>query len=360
MTTYEDAGVNIAQGDKASAIAYTHAKSTFSGRSGRIGEPVIDDGGFAGMLDMGDYYLLQADDSTGSKIDIALETGIVDTIGQDLLCMVCDDIVCTGAEVISVSNTMDLPTIEPKLVDQMMQGHARACLGEQIVIPGGEVAEVPGAVTRGVWSATAVGILEKDKVIDPGTIQAGDAIIALQSDGLRCNGYSLVRKILSDTKGNTWTDNSELLKEILTPSKIYHSAVLKLVGRYQEQRMIEVKGIAHITGGGIAGNLARVLKKSGCGAVLDALFEPHEIIEKLIEWGSVPIPDAYATWNMGNGMLIVVHQKDAENTLSILEEENISAKIAGAVTDSGVIDLRSHTGESLALPLPAGEGRGEG
>ncbi len=170
MTTYKDAGVDTEAGGSASAAAYRHAASTFHGRKGMIGEPVMDEGGFAGMIDMGDYYLVQGDDSTGTKIDLACAMKKYNTIGEDLLCMVADDLICVGAEVVSVMNTLDVPKIDESMVDQLMGGLALACQQQKIVIPGGEIAEVPGAVEHGVWSATATGVVAKDSVLKPETI----------------------------------------------------------------------------------------------------------------------------------------------------------------------------------------------
>ena len=254
MTTYSESGVNIAEGDKASLKAYSHASSTFPSRKGMIGEPVLEKDGYAGFLDMGDYYLVQSDDSTGSKIDLAFEVGDLSTLGFDLTAMVADDAVCTGAEPISISNTLDVPKVDPKQIDELMSGLAKACSEQKIVIPAGEIAEVPGAVSQGVWSATVVGVVEKEKVLKPETIEAGDAIITLKSRVARSNGFSLIRKILKDNFGDNWA-GEELSKTMLTPSIIYANAILKLIGRFKEESKINIKGFEHITGGGIPSKL---------------------------------------------------------------------------------------------------------
>lgn len=347
MTSYKDAGVDIEAGDNASKMAYAHATSTFLSRKGLIGEPVLEEDGYAGFLDMGDYYLVQSDDSTGTKIDLAYATGIFDTLGYDLLAMVCDDAVCTGAEVISVSNCLDVPHIDPAIIDNLMKGLSKACSEQKIVIPAGEIAEVPGAVSRGVWSATSIGIVGKDAVIDTGRIEAGDAIIALRSGVARSNGFSLIRNVLENQLGKNWYNQEwsggvswgEIL---LTPSVIYHNAILRLTGRYQEKRTIDVKGVAHITGGGIPSKLRRVLKKSGLGADLHTLWQPHQALTDLIELGSIDTTEAYRTWNMGNGMLVIVKPEEVDASIALVQEEGIQARLAGVVTNNQTIKITAY------------------
>ncbi|MCF7845041.1 MAG: phosphoribosylformylglycinamidine cyclo-ligase [Kiritimatiellales bacterium] len=347
MTDYKDAGVDIEKGDKASASAYSHAVSTFASRKGMIGEPVFEENGFAGFLDMGDYYLVQSDDSTGTKIDLAFSVGKFDTLGYDLVAMVADDAVCTGAEAISISNTLDTPKIDPDIVDQLMSGLAKSCSEQKIVIPAGEIAEVPGAVEKGVWSATVVGIVEKSKVLKPETIEEGDVIIACKSAGPRCNGYSLIRKILEGKLDKEWKDGKTWGEVMLTPSIVYSSAILELIGRYGEERKVNVKGLAHITGGGIPSKLGRTLKKSGLGAELTDLWAPHEALVDLIKLGEVATEEAYKTWNMGNGMMVIVSEAEANKALEILNSGNIEAKIAGSVCKDPSITLNAYDGTEL-------------
>lgn len=352
MVSYKDSGVDIEAGNEASRIAYEHAKSTFSSRSGAIGAPVTNDGGFAGMLDLGAFYLVQNDDGTGSKMDLAVALNRFDTIGYDLLAMVVDDAICTGAEVVSVSNTLDVGYVDSAMIDPLLAGLAKACQEQKIVIPGGEIAEVPGAVNSPVWNATSVGIVQKDRVIDGSTVAEGDAIIALQSGVARSNGFSLIRKILKDTQGPNWyneTWRGQTWGEImLTPSVIYHGALLSLLGRYGEDRRINIKGMAHVTGGGIAENLRRTLKASGTGAELTNLFAPHDAIKDLVELGNVPIEEAYKTWNMGNGMLVIVDAADTDEAITVLKSQNIEAQVAGTITADTAITLTAHEGSILS------------
>ena len=343
MTDYKKAGVDIKVGDEASRIAYKYAKSTFLSRRGMIGKAVIKDNAFAGLIDFGNFYLVQCDDGVGTKIEIAEKIGKFDTLGYDLLAMVADDAVCLGAETISVSNTIDTNKVDVHIIEEMMKGLAKACIEQKIIIPGGEIAEIGKSVNGNIWNATAIGILEKNKVIDGKNIEKGDKIIALREKGFRSNGFSLVRYILENELGkDAYKMKSPFGKSwgemLLKPSVIYSSALLKILGRFGENRKIEIKGISHITGGGIAGNFRRILKDKKLGAVFCDVFEPSEMVKEIQKMGNVAESEAYKTWNMGNGMMLVVTPENAEK---ILESLDIEAKIAGEITDSGIIEIET-------------------
>ncbi len=157
--TYAEAGIDIVAGDQISKKAYQYAKSTFGSRQGRIGEPVVGDGGFAGMLNMGDFYMTQCCDTVGTKITIAEKTKHFAGLGDDLLCMVADDAICSGAEVVSITNTFETKKIHQADIEAMMDSLAKICQKQQIVIPGGEVAEV-GDMTNGTsWGADTTTIM---------------------------------------------------------------------------------------------------------------------------------------------------------------------------------------------------------
>lgn len=346
MSTYEQAGVDISLGDESSRIAYNCAKATFIGRQGMIGEPVIQDGGFAGALDMGDFYLVMGDDGVGTKMEAAVKTGFFDTLGEDLLAMVADDAICVGAEVVAITNTIDVNKVNPAQISQMMEGLKQACLKQKITIAGGEIAELGSSLKDYIWNATAIGVLEKSKMIKGDKIKVGDKVLALKSRLFRSNGFSLVRYILKQNFGEDWhlapyDDNHSWGKIVLTPSKIYHHAILEVIGRYQKERRVDLHGIAHITGGGIPGNLNRILKQNQLGAYLDALWEPQIPIQKIQTMGNVSDEEAYRTWNMGNGMLVVLDNADVERTIEILKTNNVQAKLAGEIIAEPKIKLIS-------------------
>ena len=342
MATYKQSGVDIDLGDKCSAIAYASAKNTFGGRKGMIGEPVTDEGGFTGTMDMGDFYLVQNDDGIGTKMAVAEAIQKYTTIGYDLVAMVADDAACIGAETISISNTIDADKVDERKITDMMVGLENAALEHKIVVPGGEIAELGSVLNGYIWNATAVGIVEKNKVISGANIKSGDKIIGLRSAGFRANGLSLVRFILKEKFGDGWAFekfNHDLTwgEAVLTPSIIYSSLILDLHGRFKEPKKAELKGIAHITGGGIPGNLSRVLKKTGLGANLNNLPKPHEPMQKLIDFGSVSAEEAYRTWNMGVGMIIV--SNDVDQVEAACARHSINMQVIGEVAE-GKIEIK--------------------
>jgi len=342
MATYKQSGVNLENGDKSSKIAYDMAKKTFSIRDGRIGNPVLFEGGFSGALDFGDFYLLQNSDGVGSKIVISDAIKNYDGIGYDLLAMVADDAVCVGAETVSITNTIDTENVDPEVIKKMMNSLKNACLEQKIVIPGGEIAELPGIVKGNSWNATALGIVKKNKFIDGKNVKPGDKIFGLKSKGFRSNGFSLIRFILEKKFGKRWFDELYCSrrtwgKVVLTPSFIYSNAILDLIGRYDEDATADIKSIIHVTGGGIPGNILRGL--NGYGAKLDKLFSPIKMMLLLQEFGNVDDEEAYRVWNMGVGMILI--SNDENKIKEIMKKHGIVVKQIGTVIDEKKVILTS-------------------
>lgn len=345
---YASSGVNIAQGDKASRAAYTNAKKTFSSRKGKIGEPFVMDGGFSGALDMGDYLLVQNDDGVGTKMEIAERLKKYDTLGQDLVAMVADDALCVGAEVISLSNTIDTPLVETAAIETLTAGLAECCKAQKIVIPGGEIAELSDALNGMVWNATAIGIVKKEKFITGQNIHPGQKIIGLKGRVLRSNGMTLARKICeekfgSDWHRHQWRDGQSWGEILLTPSKVFHRTLLdQLVGDFEGERSFPIQGIVHITGGGIPGNLPRILP-SGMGAQLHNLHEPHPAIQDLQKIGNLDEEECYRTWHCGTAMMLVVEEEYVEPICQKLNssDSEIHAILVGEITHEEKLDFVS-------------------
>ncbi len=332
-TTYADSGVDIEKGDEASSTAYSHALNTFSSRSGMIGEPVKLEGGYSGLMDFGDFYLVQNDDGVGSKSEVAIRVGKYDTLGYDLLAMVSDDAVCVGAETVSINNTIDTEKVDNDITDKLLGGLSNACSEQKIIISGGEIAELPGLVNGFTWNSSAVGIVAKDKVLTNEKIAVGDSVVTLKSGVVRSNGLSLVRKILKDQFGENWhtaewKDGTTWGETILTPSVIYANAVLDMIGRYGQESKAQVHGVSHITGGGMH-NPRRILKRNNLGVNLDNLWAPHEAVLDLMKLGNVSDEEAYKVWNMGNGMMVITPEPD--KVIEIAKANGIEAQIAGSV-----------------------------
>jgi len=316
-----------------------------------IGEPLVEDGSFAGLIDMGDFYLVQGDDGVGTKIEIAEKIGKFDTLGYDLLAMVSDDAVCLGAETISITNTLDTNKVDAAIIHDLMQGLAKVCIEQKVVIPGGEIAEVGKSVNGNVWNATAVGILEKDKVITGKDIKPGDKIIAMEEKGFRSNGFSLVRYIIEQKLGSDgYLQESPFSRNwgeaLLEPSVVYSAALLDILGRFGQERKINIKGIAHITGGGIPSNFNRILKATGLGANFDNLIEPSPMVKAIQKMGDVAEEEAYKTWNMGNGMMLVVAPEDTKKTLELL---SLNSQVVGEIISERKIILNTRGADPKRL-----------
>jgi phosphoribosylformylglycinamidine cyclo-ligase len=187
MTSYKDSWVDIEKWDKSSKIAYDFAKMTFPSRKWMIWQAVEENWGFAGMMDMWDFYLIQNDDWVWTKIKIAEKIWKFDTIGYDLLAMVCDDAICLWAETISISNTLDTNKVDEKITKQLLSWLAHACIEQKIIIPWWEIAELWKCVNWNVWNATSVWVVKKDKVINWKNIKIWDKIISLYEKGFRSN-----------------------------------------------------------------------------------------------------------------------------------------------------------------------------
>ncbi|MFA5829375.1 MAG: phosphoribosylformylglycinamidine cyclo-ligase [Candidatus Gracilibacteria bacterium] len=342
MTTYKQAGVDISMGDKCSALAYAAAKKTFIGRKGMIGMPVNIEGGFTGALDFGDYYMVFNSDGIGSKMMVGAAVGKYDTLGYDLLAMVADDAVCVGAETLAITNTIDTSKVDDKVVGPLLKGLEKACLEQKVVIPGGEIGEMPDMVKGNMWNSSAIGIVEKEKFILGKDVKPGDPIIGLRSPGFRSNGFALVRHVLQKKFGAKWAEKKfeggkTWGEAVLTPSIIYSAALLELLGRFGEKRVCNIKALAHITGGGLPGNVVRVLGKYG--ADLTDLWPAHEMMTRLQEFGKVEDREAYEVWNMGIGMTIV--SNEFEKIAATMKKHGIQARIIGEVSKKPGVRLVS-------------------
>lgn len=340
MTTYKDSGVDIEKGDQASSGAGIICASTYKSRKGMkvvFGGPVLKEGTFSSALGFGNFngYITQNSDGIGSKIKIAEALNKYDTLGYDLLAMVADDALCIGAETIYISNIIDIDQVAPHVTDEMLKGLAKACNESSVIMTGGEIAELPDTINGISWNASSIGVVGKDKVIDSKHVERGDVIVGLASNGFRSNGYTLLRHILEQEYGKRWYNkmfNGETWGEIaLKPSVIYSNILLPIIGRFYDEVKVPVKGIAHITGGGYS-NIHRAL--NGLQCVLESPLSPPEFMLELQDIGNVSTPEAYKTWNMGTGMMVILDKFYVDGFLNLINSEStIKAKIIGYVED---------------------------
>jgi len=346
--TYEDAGVSVHAGEQ--AVEMLKSKVTRTWRPEVIG----DLGGFAGLfrLDMTKYknpVLASSADGVGTKLVIAQQMGIHDTVGVDLVAMVVDDLVACGAEPLFLLDYIACGEVVPERVAEIAAGIADGCRTAGCALLGGETAEHPGMMAPHEYdiSGTGVGVVEADAILGAPRVDVGDVVIALGSSGMHSNGYSLVRHVLLgagrlrlDTIVEELGRQKTLGEELLTPTRIYARDCLDLVTE------CEVKAYAHVTGGGIPGNLVRVLPDHVDAIVDRSTWRPQPIFELTQRKGRIDDAEMESTFNMGVGMFAIVAPDDADRALAFLTGRKVHAWAAGEIIGgSGTVAMMgSHTG----------------
>lgn len=345
--TYSDAGVSIHAGEEAVRLLKSKVQRTTRP------EVVGDIGGFAGLfrLDVKKYrqpLLASSTDGVGTKLVIAQQMDVHDTVGVDLVAMVVDDIVACGAEPLFLLDYIACGEVVPEKVAAIAAGIADGCRTAGCSLLGGETAEHPGVLRPHEYdlSATGVGVVEEDAVLGAQRVEIGDTIIAMGSSGLHSNGYSLVRHTLLgiarmrlDMVIEEFDNQRTLGQELLTPTRIYAKDCLDLLVE------ADVRALAHITGGGITGNLVRVLPE-GVNAMVDrATWRPQPIFDLVQRKGRIEQSEMDTTFNMGVGMMAVIAADDTDRSLAFLRNRGIDAWVAGEIVEGNgdVIMVGSHT-----------------
>lgn len=326
--TYKDAGVDIDKADTFIKDVSPLIKKTFRK------EVLTDIGSFSALfkLDLNkftDPVLVSGTDGVGTKLKIAFMLQKHDTIGIDLVAMCVNDVLTSGAEPLFFLDYLAVAALAPVTARDIIKGIAVGCTEAGCALIGGETAEMPGFYSNGEYDVAGfcVGAVNRPDIIDGSTIVEGDVVIGLASSGLHSNGYSLARKFFFEVKGYDVNKHiPELGKtigdELLTPTKIYVKAVFALKSE------IKIKGMAHITGGGITGNLPRVLP-DGLGASIDkSSWKAPKIFDIIGKSGLIGEDEMFKTFNMGIGYTIVAAQKDAEKAVNIL---NVFGQKASAI-----------------------------
>ena len=321
MTTYSDSGVDIARGDETVKRLKDHVESTFTG------DVLRGVGSFAGAISvsalkgMDDPVLLASIDGVGTKTIIAEMTGKWENIGKDIVGHSGNDLVCQGTIPLLFLDYVASSKLDPQTIEAIVKGMCESCRELGCVLIGGETAEMPKVYAEGAHDVVGsiVGVVERKKMITGENIKEGDVLIALPSNGLHTNGYSLARKVLLEDVamdldvGMPELDGETLGDALLKPHTSYVKTVLKL---HDE---IGIKGIAHITGGGIKGNLSRIIP-DGLGAKIDKDVIKHPPIFDLIQkTGDVSEDAMFEAFNMGVGMILVVGQDKAESVLKMTD-----------------------------------------
>ena len=350
--TYASAGVDVEAGDRAvelmkDAVKATHNASVIGGV-----------GGFAGLYDLSALssyrkpYLATSTDGVGTKVAIAQALDVHDTIGYDLVGMVVDDIVVCGAKPLFMTDYIATGKVVPERIADIVRGIAGACKAAGTALVGGETAEHPGLLAEHEYdvAGAATGLVEADELLGPDRVREGDVLIGMASSGIHSNGYSLVRKVIDvagwdldrqvDELGRT------LSEELLEPTRVYAADCLDLAAAFpvngtDGQTGHGIRGFSHVTGGGLAANLARVLPRGLEGRVDRSTWQIPAIFSLIGSLGQVPLADLERTLNLGVGMIAIVDPAVADAAVSRLNERGISSWIMGDVVKAGTPDLNN-------------------
>ncbi len=329
--SYAAAGVDIDAGDRAVEL--------LKSRVARAGRPEVVGGlgGFAGLfrLDTSRYrspLLASSTDGVGTKLAVAQAVDKHDTVGIDLVGMVVDDLVVCGAEPLFLQDYIACGQVVPERIAEIVGGIAAGCQTAGCALVGGETAEHPGVMHADHYdiAGTGVGVVEEDRVLGPATVRAGDVVLALGSSGLHSNGFSLVRHVLLAGARMRLTAvvdelGGPLGEHLLTPTRIYAKDCLSLLEE------TDVSGFSHVTGGGLAVNLARVLPGHLSATVDRATWRPQPVFDLVQRTGRVEQAEMERTFNMGVGMVALVAPGDVDRALAVLTARHVPAWVAGEV-----------------------------
>ncbi len=355
-SAYEAAGVSIEAADKAIELMKVWVEKA------RRPEMIGGLGGFAGLFDASALtryerpLLATSTDGVGTKVAIAQAMDVHDTIGFDLVGMVVDDLVVCGAEPLFMTDYIATGRVVPERIAAIVKGIAEACVQAGCALVGGETAEHPGLLAPDEYdvAGATTGVVEADRLLGPGRVRPGDAVIAMEASGLHSNGYSLVRHVLLGDPaagGAGWALDRDvpelgrtLGEELLEPTRIYAKACLELADRTGTHAM------SHVTGGGLAANLERVMPVELSATVERGTWTPHPVFDLVRRVGRVSQPDLEATLNCGVGMVALTPPEDVDTAIEVLAGHGLRAWVAGEVT----VD-RSRGGEAGGRVLLEGQ-----
>jgi phosphoribosylformylglycinamidine cyclo-ligase len=342
--TYRAAGVDIAAGEAAVERIRDKVRSTYRP------EVLGDIGGFGGLVSVPSGYrdpmLVSSTDGVGTKAMVARAARRYDTIGIDLVAMCVDDIVCQGAAPLFFLDYISVGVLDPDQIDALVTGVVEGCRQAGCALVGGEMAEHPGAMGPGEFDLVgfAVGVVERDRILTGSTARPGDVVLGLPSPGLRSNGYSLARRVLFERAGLALDDElfpgHTVADELLRPSVIYAPAVTRLLGD------VDVRALAHVTGGGLVGNVPRVLPE-GVDAQLDrSAWEVPRVFGEIQRRGEIGDDEMARVFNLGIGMVAVVPPGEVARALTLLRDAGLAAAEIGRLfaSEAGAPGRTVHLG----------------
>jgi phosphoribosylformylglycinamidine cyclo-ligase len=332
MSTYEAAGVDIAAGDRAVQLM----KASLA--RARRPEVVDEASGFAGLFDASALkgyrrpLLAASTDGVGTKVLLAQRLDRHDTVGIDLVAMVADDLVVCGAEPLFLTDYIACGKVVPERVAAIVAGIAEGCRQAGCALVGGETAEHPGMAAADEYdlAGAATGVVEADGVLGPDRVRPGDAVVGLASSGVHANGFSLIRHVLRESGLALEATPPELTRavgeELLTPTRIYAKDCLALAATGA------VRAFAHITGGGLAANLARALPRTADAVLRRDSWTPPAVFSVLRSYGAIPPAEMDKTFNMGIGMAAIVAPDSADAAVRLLADRGLPSWIIGEIT----------------------------
>ena len=335
--TYRDAGVDIDAGDSLVERIRPHVRTT------RRPEVLADVGGFAGLcrlpLGVRDPVLVSGTDGVGTKLKLAFMTGVHDTVGIDLVAMCANDVVTVGADCLFFLDYFAAGKLDVGVAERVIAGVAEGCRRAGCTLLGGETAELPGMYAEGEYDLAGfcVGVVERDELLDGSTVKVGDVAIGVFSSGLHSNGYSLARKALFESAKYAPDQvvgglGRTLGEALLEPTIVYARPLRRAMSSGQ------IHAMAHITGGGIAGNVPRVLPE-GIGVALDRRRWPrHELFDIIQSAGDIDEEEMRRTFNLGLGMVVIAEAAGADTVLRELKAHKLGAAIVGEVVPSDAVD----------------------
>ena len=317
--TYKQAGVDKEEGYQTvskikKAVAATHNENVLNGI-----------GSFGAFYQLGGYknpVLVSGTDGVGTKLRVALDSKVYDTVGIDCFAMCANDILCHGAKPLFFLDYLACGKLDSDIAAEIVGGIAQACKETGTALIGGETAEMPGMYQVGDYDVAGfcVGVVERDEIIDGSKIKAGQTIIALPSSGFHSNGFSLIRKIFPDF--NDEFEGKPLFETLLVPTKLYQNDIFKI-----KDAGIEMSGIAHITGGGLIENVPRIINDGLTAVIEKTKIHVPTVMQELAKRGNIAEEEMFGTFNMGVGMVVIVDQIDAEKVLNIIDGSAVIGEI---------------------------------
>ena len=330
--SYKNAGVDITAGYKAVELMKSHIARTMTAGA------LSDIGGFGGLFELDltgikKPVLVSGTDGVGTKLKCAFALDKHDTIGIDCVAMCVNDVICCGAKPLFFLDYIACGKNVPERIAAIVAGVAEGCVQSDAALIGGETAEMPGFYPADEYDLAgfAVGVVDKDEIVDNSAMKEGDAVIALPSTGVHSNGFSLVRKVFADadmTSPREELGGKSLGETLLTPTRIYVKPMLALF------KAVKVKGVSHITGGGFYENIPRSIPKGLGAKIKKSDVKVLPIFDLIAKEGNVPERDMYNTFNMGVGMSVVVAKEDVDKALSVLAENGVDAYVVGEIVKS--------------------------